>query len=220
MTMPTTTSNASDPWEMALIHRLIRGGFEQAKDAVLAPGSAERVETVVDYIVFHLDGLHAHHSTEDELLWPSLRERAGMSDALIGRMEEQHGALHDAVDMTRRELAAWQATANEATSTALATALESVSDRLGEHLVEEERDVVPLIARHVTQAEWDHLGKVAFGKFKPQQRFTAMGELLRTANPTEAARMMAGLPTPVKVIWRLIGRRKYERFFARVRGPV
>ena len=76
MTMPTTTSNASDPWEMALIHRLIRGGFEQSKDAVLAPGSAERVETVVDYIGFHLDGLHAHHSTEDELLWPSLRERA------------------------------------------------------------------------------------------------------------------------------------------------
>jgi len=86
MTMPTTTSNASDPWEMALIHRLIRGGFEQAKDAVLSSGSGERVDALAEYIGFHLDGLHAHHSTEDELLWPSLRERAGVSDALIGRM--------------------------------------------------------------------------------------------------------------------------------------
>jgi len=218
MTMPTTTSNASDPWEMTLIHRLIRGGFEQAKDAVLSSGSGERVDALAEYIGFHLDGLHAHHSTEDELLWPSLRERAGMSDALIGRMEAQHGALHEAVDATWRELAGWRVTPNAATSEALATALETVSDRLAEHLVEEERDVVPLIAQHVTQAEWDHLGKVAFAKFKPQQRFTAMGELLRTANPTEAAQMMAGLPAPVRVIWRLVGRRKYDRFIAQVQG--
>ena len=78
--------------------------------------------------------------------------------------------------------------------------------------------MVPLIARHVTQAEWDRLGKVAFDKFTPKQRFTALGEMLRTANPAEAAQMMAGLPAPVKVIWRLAGRRRYDRFIARVHG--
>ena len=70
--------------------------------------------------------------------------------------------------------------------------------------------MVPLIATHITQDEWDHLGKVAFSKFKPNQRFTAMGELLETADPGEAARMLAGLPAPVKLIWRLIGRRRYR----------
>lgn len=30
--------------------------------------------------------------------------------------------------------------------------------------------------------------------------------------------MLAGLPAPVKVIWRLHGRRKYEQFIAKVRG--
>ncbi len=218
MTMSTTTSNASDPWEMALIHRLIRRGFEQAREAVMSTGSADRVDPIAEYLEFHLDGLHAHHSTEDDLLWPSLRERAGMSEALIGRMEDQHGALHDAVDTTRRELTAWRTAPNTATSEALAAALESVSDRLGEHLAEEERDVVPLIARHVTQEEWDRLGKVAFDKFTPKQRFTALGEMLRTATPTEGARMMSGLPAPVKVIWRLAGRRRYDRFIARVQG--
>jgi hypothetical protein len=97
-------------------------------------------------------------------------------------------------------------------------ALETISARLAEHLGEEERDVVPLIAAHVTQAEWDHLGKVAFSKFKPDQRFTAMGELLATAQPAEAARMLSGLPAPVRLIWRLIGRRRYERFIAAARG--
>ena len=54
-----------------------------------------------------------------------------MSDELIRRMEDQHGGLHDAVDATRRELAAWRATPNDATSESLAAALASVSDRLG-----------------------------------------------------------------------------------------
>ena len=35
---------------------------------------------------------------------------------------------------------------------------------------------------------------------------------------SEAARMLAGLPAPIKVIWRLAGRRKYDRFMADVRG--
>ena len=95
-----------DPWEMALIHSLIRRGFEQAREAVLAPGAAARADAVAEYVGFHLDGLQAHHSTEDEFIWPALHERASMSDALIRRMEEQHAGLHDALDTTRRELAA------------------------------------------------------------------------------------------------------------------
>ena len=77
---------------------------------------------------------------------------------------------------------------------------------------------MPLIAAHITQAEWDHLGKVAFSKFTPKQRFIAMGEMLAAASPTEAARMLAGLPAPIKVIWRLVGRRRYQRFMAELRG--
>jgi hemerythrin-like domain-containing protein len=218
MTTPASAVKASDPWEMALIHRLIRRGFEQAREYVLAAGATSRADAVAQYIDFHLDGLHAHHSSEDELLWPALRERAGLSTALIQRMEEQHVGVHDAVEATRRESAAWAASPTTAAAESLAAALDTVSGRLAEHLAEEERDVVPLIAVHITQAEWHHLGKVAFSKFTPRQRFTAMGEMLEAARPDEAARMMAGLPAPVRVVWRLFGRRRYQRFMNSVRG--
>ena len=218
MTAPLSTSQASDPWEMALIHSLIRRGFQQAREAVLAPGGPARADAVAAYVDFHLAGLEAHHSSEDELIWPALYERAGMSGALVRRMEEQHAGLHEALDTTRRELAGWEATPTAETSGLLATALATVADRLSEHLTEEERDVVPLIAAHITQAEWEHLGKVAFSKFTPNQRLIAMGELLAAASPTEAARMLAGLPAPIKVIWRLVGRRRYQRFMAKLRG--
>jgi hypothetical protein len=61
------------------------------------------------------------------------------------------------------------------------------------------------------------LGKVSFSKFKPRQRFTAMGEMLEAASPEEAARMLAGLPPPIRIIWRLFAQRKYQRFMAAVR---
>ena len=218
MAAPATTSNASDPWEMALIHRLIRRGFEQARQFVLAPGATTRASAVAEYVGFHLDGLHSHHSSEDELLWPVLSERAEMSGALIRRMEMQHARVHDAVDATRRELVAWKGQPTAPGSESLAAALGDLVERLAEHLAEEERDVVPLIAAHITQAEWDHLGKVAFSKFTPTQRFTAMGEMLAAATPTEAARMLAGLPAPIKIVWRLLGQRKYGRFIGRVHG--
>ena len=188
MTTPVGTAQASDPWEMALIHSLIRRGFEQARDTVLAPGASDRVDAVADYVGFHMVGLEAHHSSEDELIWPLLYQRAGMSGALIRRMEAQHSGVHDALVTTRKELSAWEASPTTDRSAALATALGAVADRLSEHLTEEERDVVPLIAAHITQAEWDHGGKVAFSKFTPKQRFTAMGEMLAVATPPEAGR--------------------------------
>ena len=218
MSSPTTGTLASDPWEMALIHRLIRRGFEQAREFVLAPGAAARAGAVAEYVEFHLDGLQAHHSSEDELIWPVLHERATLSDALIRCMEEQHAGLHDAIETTRHELHAWVVTPTETGSESLAMALNTLADRLAEHLAEEERDIVPLIATHITQSEWYHLGKVAFSKFTPQQRLTAMGEMLGAANPTEAARMLAGLPAPIKLIWRLFGRRRYQRSIARASG--
>ena len=88
-----------------------------------------------------------------------------MSDALITRMEGQHQGVADAVEATRRGLSAWAEAPTNESAESLAAALGSVVDRLAEHLAEEERDVVPLIAVHITQAEWEHLGKVSFSKF-------------------------------------------------------
>jgi hypothetical protein len=45
-----------------------------------------------------------------------------------------------------------------------------------------------------------------------------MGEMLAAADPEEARRMLAGIPAPVKLLWALVGRRRYERLLSQVRG--
>ena len=221
MTTAAPTAGAmADPWEMALIHRILCHGFEQVTDLVegVTPGSVVRARAVAEHLRFTLKGLQNHHSTEDELLWPALRERADMPGAVIDRMEAQHATLHHGIDRVRVLLDPWVRDPTPGTTAALAAALRDVITRLAEHLAEEERDVVPLIPRHVTQQEWDQLGKTAFDKFTPAQRFTAMGQLLEVATPEEGSRMMHGVPAPVRLIWRLTGKRKYDRYMARVRG--
>ena len=214
-----TATRAADPWAMALIHRIIGLGLEEVSRLVseVDPGDRSRAGAVAEHLDFTLDGLHNHHTSEDEMLWPLLMERAKPSQALVERMEAQHDVVGEAISQVRALAGPWAAAPDASSSAALEEALRKLITPLSEHLAEEERGIVPLIAIHVTEQEWELLGKTAFDKFRPAQRFTAMGQMLEVATPDEAAKMLADLPAPVRLVWRLVGRRRYARYVATFR---
>ncbi len=206
--------------EMPIIHRIFRRQFAEVQALVQEVPAADetRVGAVADHLGFLLDGLHMHHTTEDDLIWPRLLDRAGLDAPLVRRMEEQHRQIDASVAEVRAALSAWRSDPTPTTSSALA-------DRIGEflvvlegHLDEEERVVVPLIDRHLTEAEWQEVGERGFEKFTPAQRWIATGQMVEVATPEEVAMMFGTLPPPVKVLWHLIGKRKYRRYITPVRG--
>lgn len=203
-------------WDMALIHRIFRRNFAEMAELVLTIPTTDhvRVRAAAAHLDFLLDGLHAHHTTEDDLVWPVLHERARPSAAHVDRMEVQHHGIHDGVEEVRRLEAAWIDRPAGESAAALSTAITDMLRQLEEHLDEEERDVVPLIAEHFSEEEWADLGEKAFDKFTPAQRFIALGQMLEVATPGEAAAMMATLPAPVKILWVLMGKRRYRRYAA------
>ena len=206
--------------EMPIIHRIFRRQFAEVRALVQQVPAAEatRVSAVADHLGFLLDGLHMHHTTEDDLVWPKLLDRAGLDAPLVQRMEVQHQQIDASVDQVRAATSAWRSDPTPETSVALA-------DRIGEflgvveaHLDEEEQVVVPLIDRHLTEAEWREVGQRGFEKFTPAQRWIATGQLVEVSTPEETAMMFGQLPPPVKVLWHLIGKRKYRRYIALARG--
>lgn len=206
--------------EMPIIHRIFRRQFAEVPALVqkVPVHDATRVGAMVDHLGFLLDGLHMHHTTEDDLIWPKLLDRAGLDAPLVERMEQQHRRIDVSVTEVRAAMSGWRSEPTPATSSALA-------DRIGEfllvvegHLDEEEQVVVPLIDRHLTEAEWQEVGERGFEKFTPAQRWIAMGQLVEVATPEETAMFFGELPPPVKVLWRLIGKRKYRRYITSVRG--
>lgn len=177
-----------------------------------------RARAVADHLGFVLDALHHHHTNEDDMVWPLLRERAGLDAPLVARMEQQHHQVDSAVAGVRDAVSAWVERPTADRSASLTAALSELIELLDAHLDEEERDVVPLIDRHLTREEWTAMGRAGFEKFAPAERSIAMGQMLDVATEEEARRMFAELPLPVRVLWWVAGRRQYRRHVRAVWG--
>lgn len=49
-----------------------------------------------------------HHTTEDDLIWPKLLDRAGLDAPLVEQMEEQHQQVDASVAEVRAAMPAWR----------------------------------------------------------------------------------------------------------------
>jgi iron-sulfur cluster repair protein YtfE (RIC family) len=203
--------------EMVVIHRIFRRGFADLADLArrVPPGETAWAEAVAAHVEFMLNGLHHHHTSEDDYLWPLLLERTEPDAALVERMEAQHEAVAGHVARVRDLLPAWR---KAPSGTELGDSLEALVGAVEPHLQEEETVIVPLVAEHVTTAEWRTLGDASFAKFTNDEKLIALGQMLDVATTAEAASFLQTLPWPVRVIWRVSGRRRYVRYMAAVNG--
>jgi deazaflavin-dependent oxidoreductase (nitroreductase family) len=204
--------------EMAVVHRVFRRGFPMVAGLVRGTpaGATGRSEPIAVHLDFLLNGIHHHHTGEDESIWPLLFERAAPQAELVKRMEAQHAVVAERSDRVRWLLDRWRGSA--ADGEPFAVAIDEFTAALVEHLDDEEAHVVPLIRAHITAAEWERFGREMFEKFTKPQKLIATGTLEDVATAEEAAWFTGGLPGPIKVMWRLVGRRKYARYIAGVRG--
>jgi hypothetical protein len=131
-------------------------------------------------------------------------------------METQHEAVAEQAEQVRTLLDDWRRAPVDGEP--LASALDEFTHALVEHLDDEEAHVVPLIRAHITAAEWERFGQEAFERFSNREKLIATGTLEDVASAEEAEWFTGGLPLPVRLMWRLVGRRRYARYITRVRG--
>jgi hemerythrin-like domain-containing protein len=210
-----------DTWEMVMVHRLFRREFRLLPGLIrdVADGDRQRADVVGDHLTNLSDGLHHHHEGEDELLWPVLVHRVGLRADLVHRMEGQHARLQALLDEIGGVNPRWRATATTADRDRLADLAAQASAALDEHLADEETELLPLVEEYVTPAEWHALNQRAQRTLPKNAKILVfLGAILEEATDREAAMFMRQLPWPVRLIWRLAGRRAYSRALARVRG--
>ncbi len=165
-----------------------------------------------------LDGLHHHHSGEDDILWPALLERAAPSTGLVETMQAQHDVVDGYAEQAAPLLDTWESTASATTGTELADVLDRFAAALFEHLDLEEREILPLVERHVTVAEWNSLGEHGIEEMDKKMLPILFGAILEDATPDERRALLAKQPLAVRVLLRVVGARQYRRFVTRVRG--
>ncbi|MFI5821167.1 hemerythrin domain-containing protein [Streptomyces rishiriensis] len=207
--------------EMVVVHRVFR------RESALLPrlvravpdGETARAAQVSAYLDDYLMGLHHHHTVEDELIWPLLRARAAADD-LVARMEEQHEHLDQSLAAVAEWGPVWGRSADSVAAQELALALDEHRSALLEHLDEEERLVLPLIADHLTVSEWDLVGRRGLETLPKNKVMLALGAILEDATEQERTHFLSRVPLLGRLLWKTVGRRQYAASCRAMRAPL
>ncbi len=216
----TTDATLTDTHDMIVAHRTFRREFRLIPELVrkVAPGDTARAAVVAAHARLVLRGLHLHHTSEDDLLWPKLLERAAPDAAFVERMEAQHGQVEHYLEQLEPALRRWESEARPAVSEEVASTFDRLRDALLEHLDDEERYILPIAARHVTQEEWNQLGEHGLARMKKSELPIMFGAVLEEATPEESAELLGMLPPPVRLLGKFVFLPRYRRYIRKVRG--
>ncbi|MFC0681698.1 hemerythrin domain-containing protein [Lysobacter korlensis] len=209
--------------DMLMVHGLMRLVFRDAEKLVRAagPGDPERASTLGQHVLEIADGLHRHHTGEDQLLWDQLSSKSPGCAIHVGLMKRQHAAMGEALDRAEEAAAAWQRQPDEAHRAAVLASLENVNALLNEHLGDEERLILPTAGQVFTQREWNRLGDHGRAAIPKNRMFIQLGFILDSMPPDVGRQFLAeALPAPARVLYRLIGRRQYIAHRRRVYGAL
>jgi iron-sulfur cluster repair protein YtfE (RIC family) len=218
--MSTTQHTEPDTHEMVIVHRVFRREFRLLPDLIrrVGEGDTARAAVLAEHATDLVTGLHHHHVAEDDLLWPPLLRQAKLHTHLVHRMEAQHTDLSAALNQVEELMPAWAAKAGGAERDELVDALDTVSKILDEHLAEEEQKILPLVRKYLTVDQWKALGdRGAEAIDDKKKRLIFLGMILEDTSPDEERNFLSRMPAPVRVLWKVLGRRQYADYLARIR---
>jgi hypothetical protein len=139
--------------------------------------------------------LHIHHTVEDDVLWPLVRNGVtGQRDdlVLLDEMAAEHAALDPLVDAIDAALAGGDSAAQAGADLAA---------RLERHLAHEEEAGLALVDRTLSEEQWMSFGQSTAEQVGPDMpRFLPW--VLDGATPERTALVLGALPEPVQATYR------------------
>jgi iron-sulfur cluster repair protein YtfE (RIC family) len=167
---------------------------------------------VADHIANLSVVLHHHHHSEDEQVWPVLRERVADPDArMVELMETQHQEVEKATSEVDAAVEAWRASAAPEDRDALADAIEWLLPLLLGHMNTEEANVVPVMERYITAAEWNRMVQAGAGEADPEGLPLMLGMMMYEGDPEIIDATIGNLPPEVRPV---IGKLAADAFAA------
>jgi len=207
---------------MAEIHRLYKTGFGEGPTLVdgVREGDAAHAAVVAQHLSTLSASLHAHHEFEDGEFWGPLAERAPACALHVDRMKQQHAEMLVHLEAMDEALPVWRASGRSTEAEPIREALAGINAALAEHLPDEEENIVPVMESVLTQKEVDAAGEHGRKATPKGQAFPMLGGILAAQPDGGTEWMNKHLPPPVRVIWRLLGKRRYDAHrHALVHGP-
>jgi hemerythrin-like domain-containing protein len=158
-------------------------------------GAHGRAQTQPDFgalraMLFYIDEFaeQRHHRKESELLFVKLRARAPQARRLLDSLEEHHAKGERAIRELEHALIAYEVMGNSR-GPAFEQAVQRYADFYRVHMATEEREVLPLADRSLTDDDWDELD-IAFKANRdpltsgdPEAEYIALLQRIRSMMP-------------------------------------
>lgn len=194
-------------------------GLSPAAVRRIATGDRRGTAVVADHVGLFLSLLHHHHSIEDDLLWAALLERVPHELApLVHVMQSQHEQVAEHLEQAHAALDTWRRTSAGTDGEALAQILTELCTALFEHLQAEETHLLPIMARHITAAEWDEFTAQGMSSIPKRKMFLGFGMMLYEGDPQVIEIELQKLPVPLRRLLPPLGRRAFRRYARRLHG--
>lgn len=206
---------------MTTLHTFFRRELRLASGVIrgVAEGDRRRAGVVCDHLDFVTRALHHHHTIEDDLLWPKLLARVQEELApIVHLMESQHERLDALLQEIGSVLPKFGATAEAETRDGLADLFDTVYAHLVEHLDAEEERLLPIVARTLSQAEWDEMGEAGRNGTPRKELALTLGMYQFEGAPAAIAQMLADAPAPVRWVVPKLSRRAFRKHALRIHG--
>ncbi len=189
---------------MRALHAALRRDLSRLRDAAgrLDSSVAAPATVLAGWDAFRAQ-LGNHHAAEDDDLWPVLR--AELSDpgelASVDAMVEEHRHIPPALAGVDAALRG---------GGELAAPVELLSGVVLDHLAHEEREVLPLLEQHLTQAQWRAFLHKERARRAPRERPEFLAWILDGASEQDAAAVLAEMPPPARLVYRRVLRPRYD----------
>jgi hypothetical protein len=157
----TKTSEPADTRMMEIVHGALRRDLVRARE-VAGRGSGPRGpqrRALGEHVVWLMDFLHAHHTSEDVGLWPAVRAKNPGAGALLDSLEADHHQIEPAARSLRSIAQAYAGTSDDATRDDLVRAIDELTGALFPHLDREVEEAMPVVSQTISHGEWRAIEK-------------------------------------------------------------
>jgi len=206
--------------DMVLVHKVFRREFGMLPALIggVAAGNTSRAAMIAAHARELSTAMRHHHGAEQDLLWRRLSDRNALDEPVRQQLldwHREHFALLSELDGL---LPLWEESAALDLQAVLVDIAAELSGQVAAHLDASEQLVLPAVDELFTSGEWLALGLRAASWIPLNRMAWMLGAMLEDATETERKNLLAKVPGPARLLYRMVGRDQYVREMSALRG--
>lgn len=189
----------AETWSMAIVHAALQRDLDRTRRELTTTPYPEKAQrrALGEHVLWMMDFLHHHHSSEDTGLYPLVRRRNPEAASLFDSLEAEHARVTPAITRLVDVASSYRDSRDDAVRLAMLDALNELDVVLTPHLDREVAEAMPVVAATISNAEWEEWDNRYNIKPNSPRQLAFIGHWIVEGCNQRTKEMIFGLVPPV-----------------------